>query len=94
MGETLPDGTFFHTGQPQAGERLFAARLLVDKSEDQFSLTSGIATVHDAIHIWAVHQLLQNKKHGLEYGHSIKLQAAEGSFVAQAAVWNNRLRSR
>ena len=26
--------------------------------------------------------------------YSIKLQAAEGSFVAQAAVWNNRLRSR
>ena len=62
MGETLPDGTFFHTGQPQAGKGLFAARLLVHQPEDEFALTSGIATVHDAIHIRAVHQLLQDAK--------------------------------
>ena len=62
MGETFPDGGFLHAGQPQARNRLFAAGLLVDKSEDQFSLPSGIATVHNALHIRAVHQLLQNAK--------------------------------
>jgi len=34
--------------------------LLVDQPEDQFSLPAGIATVHDAVHIRAVHQLLQD----------------------------------
>ena len=62
MGEPLPDSRFLHAGQPQAGEGLFAARLLVDKAEDQFALTPGIATVHDAIHIRAVHQILQDAK--------------------------------
>ena len=60
MSETLPDNRFLHAGQPQAGKGLFAARLLVDKSEDQFSLPAGIATVHNAIHIRAVHELLQD----------------------------------
>ena len=62
MGEALPDGRFLHAGQPQTGKGLFAACLLVDKSEDQFSLPAGIATVHDAIHIRAVHQFLQDAK--------------------------------
>ena len=62
MGKALPDGVFLHAGQPQAGEGLFAVRLLVHQTENQFSLTPGIATVHDAIHIRAVHQLLQDAK--------------------------------
>ena len=39
-----------------------ANRLLVDQSEDQFSLPSGIATVHNALDIRAVHQFLQDAK--------------------------------
>jgi len=62
VGKALPDGVFLHAGQPQAGEGLFAARLLVDKAEDQFALATGIATVHNAVHIRAVHQLLQDAK--------------------------------
>ena len=62
MGETFPDGGFLHAGQPQAGKGLLAARLLVDQSEDQFSLPSGIATVHNALDIRAVHQFLQDAK--------------------------------
>ncbi len=60
MGETLPDGVFLHAGQPQAENGLFTARLPVDQAEDQFSLAPCVATVHDAIHIRAVHQLLQD----------------------------------
>ena len=60
MGESFPDGVFLHAGQPQAGKGLFAACLLIHQAEDQFSLAPGIATVHDAIHIRAVHQLLQD----------------------------------
>ena len=62
MGEALPDGVFLHAGKPQARERLFAACLLVHQPEDEFALTSGIATVHDAVYVRAVHQLLQNAK--------------------------------
>jgi len=62
MGEPLSDGVFLHAGQPQAGKGLFAARLLVDKTEDQFALTPCIRCTDNAIHIWAVHQLLQNAK--------------------------------
>lgn len=62
MGEALPDGVFLHAGKPQARERLFAARLLVHQPEDEFALTSGIATVHEAVHIWAVHEFLQDAK--------------------------------
>ena len=60
MGEPFSDSVFLHAGQPQAGEGLFAACLLVDKPENQFALAAGIATIHDAIHIRAVHQLLQD----------------------------------
>ena len=60
MGKARPDSGFLHAGQPQAGKGLFAPGLLVHQAEDQFSLAPGIATVHDAIHIRAVHQLLQD----------------------------------
>ena len=42
MVESFPDGVFLHAGQPQAGKGLFAPGLLVDQSEDQFALPSGI----------------------------------------------------
>ena len=60
MSKAFPDGVFLHAGQPQAGKGLFAACLLIHQAEDQFSLPAGIATVHDAIHIRAVHELLQD----------------------------------
>ena len=62
MGETFPDGVFLHAGQPQARKGLFAACLLVHQTEDQFSLASCIRCTDNAIHIWAVHQLLQDTK--------------------------------
>ena len=62
MGEPLPDGVFLHTGQPQAGEGFFTPGLLVDKAKNQFALTPCIRSADDAIHIRAVHQLLQNAK--------------------------------
>ena len=64
---------------------------MVDKGLEEIQEKNNVGQkLHNstAFHGWV------DKKHGLEYGHSIKLQAAEGSFVAQAAVWNNRLRSR
>ena len=62
MGKALPDSIFLHAGQPQAGKGLFAACLLIHQAEDQFSLPAGIATVHNTVHIWAVHEFLQDDK--------------------------------
>jgi len=36
--------------------------LLVDKAEDQFALPAGIRCTDDTVHVWAVHQLLQDTK--------------------------------
>jgi len=60
VGKALPDGVFLHAGQPQTEKGLFAACLLVHQTEDQFSLPAGIATVHNAIYVRAVHELLQD----------------------------------
>jgi len=62
MGETLPDGTFFHAGQPQAGKGLFAVRLLVHQPEDEFALTPCVRSTDHAVHIRAVHKFLQDAK--------------------------------
>ena len=62
MGKALPDSVFLHAGQPQTRKRLFTPGLLINKPENQFSLPTGIATVHNAIHIRAVHELLQDTK--------------------------------
>ena len=62
MVESFPDGVFLHAGQPQAGKGLFAPGLLVDQSEDQFALPSGITTVHHGINVCPVHEFFQNRK--------------------------------
>ena len=60
MGKALPDSTFFHAGQPQAGEGLFAACLLIHQAEDQFSLAPCVRSTDHAVYIRAVHKFLQD----------------------------------
>ena len=62
MGESFPDGVFLHAGQPQARNRLLTSGLLINKPENQFALAPCIRCTDNAIHIWAVHQFLQDAK--------------------------------
>ena len=62
MRKTFPDCTVLHAGKPKPQKRLFALRLLVDQPENQFSFASCVCCTDNAIHIRAVHQLLQDTK--------------------------------
>ena len=56
MLKALPDGGVLHAGNPKTFERLFAARHLVDETENQLSLAPGVCGAHKALHIGALHQ--------------------------------------
>ena len=56
------DGVRFHRGNPKTGKGLLAARLMIDKAENQLALAPGIAAVHHLGNVAAVQQLFQNGK--------------------------------
>ena len=60
MGESFPDGVFLHAGQPQARNRLLTSGLLINKPENQFALAPRVRSADHAVHVRAVHQLLQD----------------------------------
>ena len=62
MGESFPDGVFLHAGQPQARNRLLTSGLLINKPENQFALAPRVRSADHAVHVRAVHQLLQDTK--------------------------------
>ena len=62
VGKALLDGGVLHAGNPQPLERLFAARHLVDETENQFSLPPGVGGAHKAVHVGALHQRTQDVK--------------------------------
>ena len=51
------DGVRFHRGNPKTGKGLLAARLMIDKSENQLALASCVAGVHDFRNVGAVHEV-------------------------------------
>ena len=62
MGKSIPDGLILHTGDPEPFKRFPAVCLMVDQTEDQLSLTSGIRRTDKAFHIFTLHKILQDAK--------------------------------
>ena len=62
VGKALADRGVLHAGNPKALERLFAARHLVDETENQFPLAPGVSGAHKAGNIGALHQRTQGVK--------------------------------
>ena len=62
VGKAVPDGAVLHTGNPEALERLFTPRHLVDETENEFSLAPGVSGANQAGHVGALHQGAQNVK--------------------------------
>lgn len=56
MGKAVLDGPVLHAGNPKTFERLFAARHLVDETENEFSLSPGVCGAHKALHVGALYQ--------------------------------------
>ena len=50
----------FHRGNPKTGKGFLAARLMIDKAENQFSLAPRVAGVHDFRNVGAVHEVFQD----------------------------------
>ena len=51
------DCAFFHRGNPKAAHGLFAARHIIDKTENEFSLAPCVASVDDFGNVGAVHEV-------------------------------------
>ena len=62
VGKALPDGGVLHAGNPKPLERLFAARHLVDETENKFPLAPGVSGAHKAVHVGTLHQRTQDVK--------------------------------
>ena len=62
VGKALPDGGVLHAGNPKPLERLFAARHLVDDTENTFPLAPGVSGAHKAVHVGTLHQRTQDVK--------------------------------
>ena len=62
VGKALADRGVLHAGNPKALERLFAARHLVDETENQLALAPGVGGAHKARHVGALHQGTQHGK--------------------------------
>ena len=60
--KALPYGGVLHRRNPQAFHRLLAACQLIDATEDQLALASGITGIYHLRHIRGVHQLFENIK--------------------------------
>jgi hypothetical protein len=55
--KALFDCAFLHAGNPKAGKGLFAARHMVDETENQFALAPRVGGAHKAFNVLAVHKL-------------------------------------
>ena len=62
MGKAVLNGCVLHAGNPKALKRFLAARHLVDETENQFPLASGVGGAHKAGDIGALHQRTQGVK--------------------------------
>ena len=61
-GKAVTDGPVLHAGNPKTLERLLTARHLIDETENEFPLASGVGGAHKAVHIGALHQGTQDFK--------------------------------
>ena len=62
VGKALADRGVLHAGNPKALERLFAARHLIDETENQLTLAPGVGGAHKARHVGVFHQGAQHGK--------------------------------
>ena len=62
VGKAVFNGRILHAGNPKALKRFLAARHLVDETENQFPLASGVGGAHKAGNIGALHQRTQGVK--------------------------------
>ena len=60
MGKSILDGLILHAGDPEPFERLPAARLMIDQTENKFAFTSGIRCADKAFDIITLHQFFQD----------------------------------
>ena len=62
MGKSLLDGLILHARNPEPFERLPAARLMIDQTENKFAFTSGIRCADKTFDIITLHQPFQDTK--------------------------------
>ena len=62
MGESIPDGGILHAADPEPGKGFLAFALVIDKSENQLALPSGIGGTDQAVHVRPGHEAAKDLK--------------------------------